>query len=289
MTTAAPSHLLIVTGLSGSGKSVALRALEDLEFFCVDNLPAALLPQFVDEIRRTPDHYNRKVAIGIDVRNPSRDLADLPTTLTMLSDEDIRCEVLFVQADEATLIKRFSETRRPHPLRQADLTLTEALREERKRLEAIASHADLFLDTTNTNIHQLRRLVWSRIGRQDDGLCLLLESFAFKQGVPPDVDFVFDVRCLPNPHWEPELRMLTGRDSEVRNYLLAQPLTTEMYQEILEFLQHQLPRFEHENRSYLTVGIGCTGGRHRSVFMVEQLAWQFRQGRGNTLIHHREL
>lgn len=282
-------HLIIVSGLSGSGKTVALHAMEDLGYYCVDNLPLSLLKPYVQESISTEPDSNHRVALGIDIRNKTEDLAHLEDQFQEIRSMGITCELFFLQADEQTLIKRFSESRRPHPLHQSGMTLEQALREERSRLEPLASLATLYIETSQISVHELRRQLWQRIGQATQGLSLLLESFAFKRGVPPDVDYVFDVRCLPNPHWEPDLRPLTGRDTAIRDYLGGQTTVVAMHTEIFEFLQLQIPRFEQQQRSYLTIGIGCTGGKHRSVFMVESLAKTLEKYHSNVLVFHREL
>lgn len=282
-------QLLIITGLSGSGKTVALRSLEDLGYYCVDNLPAALLPQFAQEIRSSEPAFNRKVAVGIDVRNRHQDLMQFEKLVLDIRSRGFICEIFYLQAEEQVLIRRFSESRRPHPLKTPGSSLEAAFKEERSRLEGLANNASLFIDTTSSNVHQLRRMLWQRLGSVSGGLSILLESFAFKAGVPVDVDFVFDVRCLPNPHWEDELRSLTGKDKTVQDFLADQEMTGEMITEIEQFLALQIPRFSKQQRAYLTIGIGCTGGKHRSVYMAETLAKLLRHHCPEVLVHHREL
>src|SRR5690606_31534961 len=218
-----------------------------------------------------------RFAVGIDARNNPSALARFPAILDSLADKGIRSEILFLQADDDTLIKRFSETRRRHPLSDGDTPLAEAVERERELLAPILGRADLVIDTTATTLHQLRALVRERLDRRNDTrLSLLFQSFGFKHGIPKDADFVFDVRCLPNPHWEPRLRPLCGRDREVCEYLEAQPEVERMFTQIRDFISEWLPIFEKENRSYLTVAIGCTGGQHRSVYLAERLAADFR-------------
>lgn len=281
--------LIIVTGLSGSGKSVALRALEDLNFYCIDNLPVGLMESFAGQMAGPEPDLYRRVAVGIDARNRPQDIERFPETLKTLRDSDLECEVYFLQADDETLLTRFSETRRRHPLTGEDASLRDAIARERKLLEPLAECADLFIDTSQTTIHELRQLVFRRLGRRGGAMSLLLESFAYKNGVPADVDLVFDARCLPNPHWDPALRPYTGRDAPVAEFLDGQDDARSLLADISGFLERWLPNFEAEQRSYVTVGVGCTGGRHRSVYLVERLADHFRGQRSHVLTHHREL
>ncbi len=285
-------RLFVVSGTSGAGKSVVLDVLEDLGFYCIDNLPASLLPAFADEMVKADRHHPYEdAAVGIDVRNLANDLASFPTILKELRGRTLECKVLFLDADDATLLKRFSETRRRHPLTRGGITLAEAIRHERLLLEQISLNADLRVDTSHTNVHQLRDLVRARVGRSGDGtMSVLFKSFGYKHGVPVDADYVFDVRCLPNPHWEPRLRPLTGKDPEVIEFLEHQPQVDRLFGSIKTFLEAWLPQFEAEDRSYMTVAIGCTGGQHRSVYIVERLAAHFSSiGRTKALSRHREL
>lgn len=282
--------LVIVSGLSGSGKSIALHALEDLDYYCIDNLPIGLLTAFAGQIIDKYQGQYRNFAVGIDVRNLTSDLNDFGAILAQLRDKGIECEVIFLDADEATLIKRFSETRRKHPLTGDDMPLTEAISTERRMLDPVTSHADLVIDTTRTNVHQLRQHINSRVGINDrNSLSLQLLSFGFKHGVPVDADFVFDVRCIPNPHWVPELRSRTGRDREVIDFLEKHPAAGRMFEDLRQFLETWIPHFESDNRSYMTVAIGCTGGQHRSVYLVEKLAQHLRKNHESVLVQHREL
>lgn len=282
--------LVIVSGLSGSGKSVALHTLEDLDYYCIDNLPVALLEPFVAQLLNHPQPGQDAVAVGIDARNQSSDLQHFPDILKRLRARGIHIEILYLQADDETLLKRFSETRRRHPLSRGTRTLADAIRDERSLLQPISAAASLHIDTTHTNVHQLRDLVHERVaGKSDGALSLLFKSFGYKHGIPEDADFVFDVRCLPNPHWDPRLRPQTGLDQDVVEYLDEQPLVDEMYQEIRSFLDAWIPRFERENRSYLTVALGCTGGQHRSVYLTERLGAHFRERYPSVLVRHREL
>jgi UPF0042 nucleotide-binding protein len=282
--------LFIISGTSGAGKSVVLHALEDVGFYCIDNLPTALLPAFAAELVGTTDRHYDNAAVGIDVRNLTGDLERFPRILDELRRTGVDCRVVFLDADDATLIKRFSETRRRHPLTSERLGLSDAIRHERTRLEPISSRADLLFDTSRTNVHQLRDLIQEQLGAaRENTTSLLFQSFGFKHGVPVDADFVFDVRCLPNPHWEPHLRSLTGRDDDVSRFLESHDEVAQMLDAIANFLEQWLPRFNADRRSYLTVAIGCTGGQHRSVYMVERLAQRFRREPLGVLTRHREL
>jgi UPF0042 nucleotide-binding protein len=282
-------RLVVVSGLSGSGKSVTLNTLEDAGFYCIDNLPVGLLPILARELMKSSPDLRENTAIGVDARNLAVDLRRFPEILMQLRDMGIDCEVLFLEADNETLLKRFSETRRRHPLTSDTVPLKEAIQNERVLLETISEHADLNIDTTQTNIYQLRDLVSDRLKRPSKSLSVLFQSFGFKHGVPADADFVFDVRCLPNPNWEPALRSLTGLDQEVGNYMEQQPGTREMFKSVSSFLETWIPKFEAENRNYLTVAVGCTGGQHRSVYLVKLLAAHFLRLIGNVQVRHREL
>ncbi|MDX1555317.1 MAG: RNase adapter RapZ [Xanthomonadales bacterium] len=278
----------MVSGLSGSGKSTALAALEDLGYYCVDNLPAAMLKEFTGHIRSDPELY-RRVALGVDARSLGPELTAIPDWMDGLIADGLDCELMFFDAEPSVLLQRFSETRRRHPLTSDQDTLPAAIGKERKLLEPLRIRANWVMDTSQTNIHQLRRQVWKWVGERGDAMTLVLQSFAFKRGVPQDVDFVFDARCLPNPHWVEELRPKTGLDQTVRDWLEQDPAAEGMFEEIRDFLAKWLPRFQHAQRSYVTVGIGCTGGRHRSVYLVERLQHTLTDLFPQVLIHHRDL
>lgn len=283
--------LFIVSGTSGAGKTIALHALEDLGFYCIDNLPLALLPAFAAEAAAgSRNHSYENAAVGIDARNLTDDLNTIGDTLKQLRSSGIDTVVIFVDADDATLLKRFSETRRPHPLANAEMPLEEAIHQERLLLKPISARADMIVDTSRTNVHQLRDLIQKRIGKgSGKGMSMLFESFGFKHGIPIEADFVFDIRCLPNPHWEPRLRALTGCDPEVAQFLEQHADVNTFFDDIVVLLDKWLPRFEADNRSYMTVAIGCTGGQHRSVYFVERLANHFRTHHSRVLTRHREL
>ena len=291
----AERDFIIVSGLSGSGKSTVLQALEDQGYYCVDNLPATLLVDFGAQLARR-DASSMLAAVSIDVRNREF-LAALPQALADLRERYALCpRILFLEADEGTLLRRFSETRRRHPLTD-DLaaalgeSLLTVLRREREMVQPLADVADKRLDTSQINTHQLRLRVqaWSLASRHYSGLVLLLQSFAFKKGLPLDSDFVFDLRALPNPHYDPELRTLTGRDAPVRDFLEKSPEVARSFVSLRTFLQTWLAPFAQEHRNYVTVSLGCTGGQHRSVYMVEALARPLVGEGQRVLIQHREL
>lgn len=278
--------LVLVTGLSGSGKSVALNALEDHGYYCVDNLPGAMLPALAGQIESNPERYQR-IAVGIDARAGAEELSRLPELIRRLS---LPCDLIFLTAESDVLIRRFSETRRRHPL-GGDRTVAQAIAEERKILEPLAEQAAYVIDTSESNIHELRRRIWNLVKPAGTPKIsnLVLESFAFKKGVPRDVDLVFDARCLPNPHWQTELRASTGLEAPVREFLAGAPLVREFTDDIDRFVQRWLPVWAEEQRSHLTVAIGCTGGKHRSVYLVDELARRWREQGLAVVTHHREL
>ena len=282
--------LIVVSGLSGSGKTIALQALEDLGIYCIDNLPFKLLPSLAVHMQSAARLQQKDAAVGIDARNLADDFESFPEILAQVRAQGIKCEIIFLTADDNTLLKRFSETRRKHPLSSDSVPLNEAVMAERALLAPVASDADWHLDTSHTTVHPLRALGRERLGQSDEhNLSLLFLSFGYKHGLPPDADFVFDARCLPNPYWEPRLRPYTGRDAEVVAFLEQQPAVNRMYDSIRGYLEEWIPGFEAENRSYMTVALGCTGGYHRSVYLVERLAAHFTAQRGHVLARHREL
>lgn len=281
-------RFIIVSGLSGAGKTVALHALEDAGFYCVDNLPAGFLAEFAEFIAQSDLPAYRQVAVGIDARNPAVDLGRLPGILDALKQRLGNLELVFVEAGDQALINRFSETRRRHPLTNDDTPLRQAIAAERALLEPIIARAELRIDTSHSRLHEFRALVNERIvKRQPGSLAVQFCSFGYKNGVPPDADFVFDVRCLPNPYWEPQLRGHSGRDEPVACFLEATPAVAEMIADVVGFLEKWIPRFEQDQRSYLTVAIGCTGGRHRSVYIAERLAAHFKPKR-RIVLNHRD-
>jgi len=283
-------RLIIVSGLSGSGKSVALRVLEDLGYYCVDNMPAALLNSVVEEVRSGGDPAGGLIAVGVDARNRPKDVDSLPNLISDLQASGVQTELLFLQASDDVLMKRYSETRRRHPMAEHGTALHTAIKTERDILAEVVSSADLIIDTSRTSVYELADAIRERVDQRKSGdLSVLIESFGFKNGIPADADFVFDLRCLPNPYWTMELRGLTGKDKEVRKFLGAQPMVNAMYEDILAFLQRWIPEYDALHRSYLTVAIGCTGGQHRSVYMANRLAEALREAHDPVLTRHNEL
>jgi len=271
-------RLIFLSGLSGSGKSVALHMLEDLDFYCVDNLPAALLQSFISHTVRSGAGVYKRTAIGIDARNPDADLATVPMLLDELKRSGIQCELLFLIASDEELLRRYAETRRKHPMSRQGESLHDAITLERTVLEPVVNAADLVIDTSRMGVHELREFINRRVEkRRRDRMSLLFESFGFKHGIPGDADFVFDARSLPNPYWEPTLRSLTGRDLEVIRFLESQKSVAQLIDDIVRFIDGRIPEYESSNRGYLTVAIGCTGGQHRSVYIVERLAERYAQ------------
>lgn len=282
--------LVVVSGRSGSGKSTALHALEDQGYQCIDNLPVSLLPALAATM--ADGNANLPFAVSIDARNLPQELERFPEMLGRLQEQggEHRIEVLYLDADSVTLVRRFSETRRRHPLTSHEVHLREALEAESDLLSGVSNLADLRLDTTSLTLHQLREEIRIRVAeRTGTGLSLMFRSFGFRGGIPVDADTVFDVRCLPNPHWVPALRDLTGRDVPVAEWLGSEEEVVSMETTIRAFLEQWLPAYERSNRSYMTVAIGCTGGQHRSVFLAERLAAHFAAGTDDVLVRHREL
>ncbi|HLD68413.1 MAG TPA: RNase adapter RapZ [Pseudomonas sp.] len=283
-------HLIIVSGRSGSGKSTALDVLEDNGFYCIDNLPAVLLPELAERALLHTELLQPLVAVSIDARNLPNQLKRFPELLDEVRAKHIQCDVLYLDADEETLLKRFSETRRRHPLTSESRSLAEAIRDESTLLGPIIDLADLKIDTTHLNLYQLRDSLKLRLlNKPEPGTAFLVESFGFKRGMPVDADLVFDVRCLPNPYWKPDLRDFSGRDQPVVDYLAGQADVEEMYQDILAYLSKWLPRFAASNRAYVTVAIGCTGGHHRSVYLAERLGQALKLLLKNVQVRHRDL
>jgi UPF0042 nucleotide-binding protein len=283
-------RLIIVSGLSGSGKSVALHLLEDIDFYCVDNIPAALLKPFISHTIRGTDDVYPQIAVGLDARNRPNEIETIPALVAELRRSGINCEVLYLHASDEVLLKRYAETRRKHPLISAALSLREAIDSERRLLEPITSTADLVIDTSHMGVHSLRERLRERIERRREGrVALMFESFGYKHGIPGDADFVFDVRSLPNPFWEHSLRHLTGRDPEVAAYLASHPSVSHLTAALIEFLSERVAEFAQANRSYLTIAVGCTGGQHRSVYIAERLAEHFRQSYPEVLTRHDSL
>jgi UPF0042 nucleotide-binding protein len=284
-------ELIIVSGMSGSGKTIALRTLEDLDFYCVDNLPIEMLTQFVQHMMHNRKDYSR-VSVGIDIRNSETALKQIPQIIKELGSKVIETKIFFLDASDESLLKRYSETRRAHPLstHKHNFSLSQAIVHERKLLEPLKAVADLIIDTSNNTAPQLRDKIWRHVSRANDGkLSILLQSFAYKRGVPFDADFVFDARCLPNPFWEKSLREYCGKDKPIKEFLDSKAIVIDFYNDILTMMQKWIPSYEEHDRSYLTIAIGCTGGKHRSVHLAEKLFNALKPVRKNILLQHREL
>jgi len=283
-------RVIVISGFSGSGKSVALHALEDLDFYCVDNIPAGLLNALIKHILERRDSVFENVGVGLDARNRPDDVDRVPGLIGDLKASGIACELLFLLADDEVLMSRFSETRRKHPLSVPGAGLREAIAKERDLLGSVINAADVLIDTSKTSAHELRERIRKRVGkREPHRLSILIESFGYKHGLPADADFVFDVRCLPNPYWVPELRDKCGRDEEVKAFLGSEPEVEKMIGDIAAFLRIWIPRYEDFQRSYLTVAIGCTGGQHRSVYIADRLAAELSASHGQIQTLHHEL
>ena len=281
--------LTIISGRSGSGKSTVLHILEDRGYYCIDNLPASLLHSLANRVF-TGETDIPNVAVSIDARNISADLEQVPNIVNDLKSKNLPTEIIFLDANSQTLMKRFNETRRKHPLSDERIGLKEAIDKESELLEPISAMANLSIDTGKMSLNKLRDLIKDRLVKNKEaGLALLFQSFGYKNGVPVDADIIYDVRCLPNPYWEHSLRALTGLDEAVIKFLNSKNEVQEMYSDISQFLQKWLPKFEGNNRSYITVAIGCTGGQHRSVYLCEKFANEFVESIRNVQVRHREL
>jgi RNase adapter protein RapZ len=275
---------LIITGRSGSGKSTCLHLLEDLDYYCIDNLPINLLPTLPETLEK-----KQKIAIGIDVRNLPESPEELLNILQQLRDNGVELEIIYLDTDEHRLFERFSSTRRKHPLSNPETSLPEALKQEVIRLEPLARMAAHRIDTTHLSIHQLHEKLECLLGVSAHSISVLFQSFGYKHGIPRDSDYVFDVRCLPNPYWEPTLRDRRGTDPEVQQFLNSYPMVAKMFNDIKTFIETWLPEYTKDNRNYMTISIGCTGGYHRSVFIAEQLYEYFKTLGTNIQLRHREL
>jgi UPF0042 nucleotide-binding protein len=283
-------RLVVVSGLSGSGKSVALNMLEDLGWFCIDNIPAGLVQALVAHALQDNEPIYQRLAVGLDARNRPGDIERIPALMADLRRSGLRCEEVYLHAEDHVLLRRYAETRRRHPLAGEGVSLVEAITAERTLLHPLADAADLVIDTSAMSVHELRELIRQRVEeRRAVRLSILFESFGYKNGIPGDADFVFDTRTLPNPHWEPALRPLTGKDPAVQAFLEASPAVTQLYEDIVRFLEARIPEYERHNRGYLTVAIGCTGGQHRSVYLAERLAAHFSVGSQQVLARHTAL
>ncbi|GAB3340414.1 RNase adapter RapZ [Chromohalobacter beijerinckii] len=283
-------QLVIISGRSGSGKSIALQALEDLGYYAIDNLPASLMAPLIDELREGPPSRTH-IAVSIDARNLPDALRRFPVLLEEIRARGIQCQVVYLTADSRILLERYSATRRRHPLtRTSEMTLAEAIEQEQTYLSSIRDIADLVIDTSNQSVHELRGRIAEQVARHSGRhLTLTFESFGYKRGVPLDADMVFDARCLPNPYWDPQLRGFDGRDSQIVTFLEAYPDVHAMADDIRQWLERWLPAYVASNRSYLTVAIGCTGGQHRSVYLIEGLARYFATQMSGVRLRHREL
>ena len=280
-------RIVILSGLSGSGKSVALHMLEDLGFYCIDNMPAALLKPFISYTVRSPEPTYERTAIGLDARNTPAEIESVPQLIDELKRSGLQIEVIFLTAGEDELLRRFAETRRRHPLSRSDVGLREAMALERSLLEPIVSVADLVIDTSRMGVHALRDIILQRVEQRAAGrLSITFESFGFKDGIPGDADFVFDARALPNPYWEPGLRNLTGRDPEVARFLETHTDVATLIADIARFVRARVGEYQASNRGYLTVAVGCTGGQHRSVYIVDRLAEEFAADLPNVTARH---
>lgn len=281
--------LVIISGRSGSGKSSALNVMEDFGFYCIDNLPTSLIP-ILTEQAKNKERENNNIAVCIDARNHTDDIANLIKILKDLPD-DVSIKTVYLDADDNVLIKRFSETRRKHPLSNKNTSLRQAIEQEKQLLAPIAAIADLQLNTNDMGLHDLREVIKKRLCAhlETGGMATLFTSFGFKNGLPVDADLVFDVRCLPNPYWKHELRAMTGQDQAVKDYLQEHDDVELMFNDIRHYLETWLPKFVNCNRSYITIAIGCTGGMHRSVFMSERLASHFTPIMDNVQLYHRDL
>lgn len=280
-------HVIIVSGLSGAGKSTALKALEDMGYHCIDNLPPPLLVDFAQHLQAEPDRYHR-VALGMDARAAGLESDQLPAWLERLREGGVRAQLLFLEASDETLLKRYGETRRRHPLAQDEGGLAAAIDKERRLLAPLRALASWTIDTSATNVHQLTHQTWRHVGPETDRMTVAVQSFGFSKGVPVDADYVFDARCLPNPHWDDELRPLTGRDRPVAEWLEQEPMVDELARDLETFLLRWLPAHEASHRSFVTIAVGCTGGRHRSVYLAERLAAALREAFPEVVLHHRE-
>lgn len=283
-------RLVVVSGRSGSGKTSALNVLEDVGFTCIDNLPSSLLPELINQLNIDRTNSELKLAVGIDARNLTGDLKSIPKTLSLIEKIGVKVDVIFLQAHTSDLLRRYSETRRKHPLSTDSIGLKEAIGLEKTLLSPIAQIADRTLDTSGLSLHQLRDLIKNTVvPNNQETMSILFQSFGFKQGMPNDADFVFDVRCLPNPYWKAELRAQTGNDQGVIQFMESQVEVASMLADIIGYLTRWIPKFEANNRSYLTIAIGCTGGQHRSVYLANRLYEHFSSENQFVQVIHKEL
>ncbi len=283
-------RLIIVSGLSGAGKTVVLNALEDLSYYTIDNLPISLLNILIHQFSEKENNLAKHIAIGIDARNSLDDFSFLPEAIATLNSNNIPAEIIFMEASDDVLTKRFSETRRKHPLSTDSVSLSDAIKQERRIIDELAEAADLRIDTSHMQLKELRDIVNNRVDqRKKSRMSLQFMSFGYKNGIPKDADFVFDLRCLPNPYWNKDLRKYTGKDRPIIDFLNGQDSVQDMLKDLEYFLERWIPQFETDNRSYLSIAFGCTGGHHRSVFISEQLAAKFNAMDKPVIIRHRDL
>ena len=286
MAESSKSRIIFICGLSGAGKSIVLHSLEDQDYYCIDNFPIDLLENFIEQIHQYPKH----IAIGINARNQESKIQNFVNLIENLRSSNVSTEIVFLEADNEVLIKRYSETRRKHPFSSKGVTLHDAIINEHDLLVPLAATADFKIDTSHTTVHDLRNIVSSRIvGKDTNKISLQLISFGYKFGIPRDADFIFDVRCLPNPHWDKNLRDLTGKGPAVIEFLEKETLVNNMTAQLSGYFQEWLRYFEAENRSYLTIAVGCTGGRHRSVYIIEKLANSIQESGRPVKLRHRDL
>ena len=283
--------LVIISGLSGSGKSVAINTLEDNDFYCIDNMPLSMLPIFTEQLTTAPSNLYERVAIGVDARSVSQDTHAFPNIIKQFKQQDFDLELVYLEASEEALVQRYRETGRKHPFTKSGLPLIDAIHTEKQILAEVILLADICIDTTLTNVRQLRSIITDQVCRNKSAtLTLLLQSFGFKYSVPNDSNYVFDVRFLPNPYWEQHLRNLTGYHPEVIDYLQSHEEVKQMISSIGDFIEYWTPHFSRESRNYLCISIGCTGGQHRSVHITEFLADRFRKSSDkHVLVRHRDL
>lgn len=285
-------RLIIISGRSGSGKSTALNVLEDAGYYCIDNLPAGLLPELINQVRQNSEKIAEEtVAVSIDARNATTDFSTIPNLIRDQLPSDVYSDVIYLDANSPTLIKRFSETRRKHPLSNAKVALKEAIDLEKELLEPISNIADLTMNTSHMSVHELRDIIKTRVSSSANNpqMAILFLSFGYKRGIPIDADIVYDVRCLPNPYWQRNLRSQTGQDQEVKDYLNQQEAVNDMFTDIKHYLDRWFPEFENNNRRYMTIAIGCTGGMHRSVYLSERLQNCYAEAFSNVQVRHRDL
>jgi len=283
-------RLIVISGLSGAGKTVALNTLEDSGFYCIDNLPIGLLNEFGHQLTDLETIPAEEIAVGIDARNPEHLIADLPKSIELLKQKNLSVELVYIEANDDILTKRYSETRRKHPLSSETVSLTDAINKERGIMERFSDSAELRIDTSLLSMYDLRDLVREQIVKHPaEALSMQFVSFGYKHGVHKDADFVFDTRCLPNPYWEKDLRLFTGKDKAVIEFLETQDLAKDLYMQLKNFVSYWTPHFEASNRSYLCFAIGCTGGQHRSVYLAEKLADHFQQQNKHVIINHRDI